>query len=136
MFFNNNNQQRHRQHQQPRANRRERNQLRNSQPQTQPIQHIIRFVSSWRLNIFIMFINLVLLVAYSLIICHNSYRDQSFTIDHLMDNEKFPLSFHVVRIKLVNLQFFTSIVCHSIYVVHKYFEHQFLEWKKHSNGPQ
>ena len=62
------------------------------------MQQVISFLNSWRLNIFMMISNIAILSAYTLIIHHNHFREQSFVIDNLMDLDKISLPFHVVSI--------------------------------------
>ena len=60
------------------------------------MQQVINLLNSWRLNIFMMVCNLAILLAYSMIINHNHFREQSFVIDNLMDLDKISLPFHMV----------------------------------------
>eukprot|EP00347_Sterkiella_histriomuscorum_P023911 403332960 len=84
---------------------------------------MMRFIGSWRLNIFLMTINLIMLASYSLLTHYQHFRGEAnkFQIEHIFETDKVPLTLTAS---------YVFVICHAIYLFHKGLETAFLEWNR------
>lgn len=67
---------------------------------------MIKFIGSWRLNIFLMVINLLMVSSYTLLTHYQHFRGENskFSIEHIFETEKVPLTLTAVSFFVLYLQ--------------------------------
>ena len=75
-------------------------------------------MASWKFNIFLLIVNTLMIVSYSLLTYHYNFRDQHFTIDMILDRDRIPPILLWVRHFDYNISNYLLILCVGICILH------------------